>query len=168
MRSDLTWRTHWTASTFTLEWKKQQRLTLSGSCTLPFLCPPCCSRSLIEHRLSPYIWEWCRKKWLLCPRALLCLGVRASPISYSLPAPSGRWWRAAVALSRAVHWAGFLRQLCCAGSSPSSSTAQCPLWFWFTLFCAFQVTNPYKIKSKSSWAAAKSTPVSATGFTYCL
>lgn len=54
---------------------------------LPF-APLCCSRSLIEHRHSPYIWEWCRKKWLFCPRALLCLGVRSSPISYSFSACS--------------------------------------------------------------------------------
>lgn len=81
MKSALTWGTHWTASTLTLEWKKQLRL--SGYCSLSFESsllstgPPLRPESDVEvAALSPAL-----------PRP----AVRGSPRSHSLPAASGAW-----------------------------------------------------------------------------
>lgn len=107
MRSALTWRNTLDSINFYPGVEKAGDTEYEWLLYLPF-APPCCSRSLIEHRHSLYIWEWCRKKWLFCPRALLCLGVRSSPLSYSFPACSP--WPLVKGSSDT--WAGLCTGLC--------------------------------------------------------
>lgn len=134
------------------------------------LRPPCCITSLIEHRPSPYVWEWCRKKWLLSRMALLCLGLRPSRsvIPRLLP---GALWRAAVARSRAVHWAGF-SETAVLQLAPHPPTPLGSVPSGFDLHCSVPFRLQTHVKSGKNPAevqvSAMSTPVSTTDFMCCL
>lgn len=107
---------------------------------------PCGNRILPEHRPSPL-----HLRMMQGEVNSVCQGP-ALPQSESLPRQSlpgcshGRWCRAAVALSRAVHWAGLLRQLCWAPHPPAPLPASPRVWIYSVLWLSGYKPTSNQIK----------------------